>query len=84
MDLRYFFDRRSYNVNDINCSLPLPDYVGVNGDGAKQMLKLNSIVESLIDAAKHLNNMKLVETASKIEKLLIPYDILFTLILIIF
>ena len=39
-DLRYFFDKRSYNISNVNCSLPLPDYVGVNGESAKQMFIL--------------------------------------------
>jgi surface carbohydrate biosynthesis protein (TIGR04326 family) len=34
-DLRYFFDLRSYKKKD-KLSLPLPDYVGVNGQAAKK------------------------------------------------
>jgi surface carbohydrate biosynthesis protein (TIGR04326 family) len=36
-DLRYFFDKRSYDSKMFNCGLPLPDYVGVNGEAAKKM-----------------------------------------------
>jgi len=35
-DLRYFFDSRSY-FSDEDCSLPLPDNVGVNGIAAKKL-----------------------------------------------
>ena len=35
-DLRYFFDPRSYS-DSVNNSLPLPDYVGVNGPLARNM-----------------------------------------------
>jgi surface carbohydrate biosynthesis protein (TIGR04326 family) len=40
-DLRYFFDKQSYSKGIFNCSLPLPDYVGVNGKDAKKMLISN-------------------------------------------
>ncbi len=36
-DLRYFFDQRSYRQLD-RCSLPVPDYVGINGEMAKKMV----------------------------------------------
>lgn len=37
-DLRYFFDKRSYNAKVFGCSLPLPDYIGINGEKGKDML----------------------------------------------
>ena len=44
----------------------LKEYSLYSGNFTKHMLKLNSIVESLIDAAKHLNNMK-VEPLLKLK-----------------
>ncbi len=47
-DLRYFFDKRSYNIGVSECSLPLPDYIGVNGMSAKEMHILNGYPEDRI------------------------------------
>jgi surface carbohydrate biosynthesis protein (TIGR04326 family) len=47
-DLRYFFDKRSYNAGVSDCSLPLPDYIGVNGIRAKEMYILSGYPEDKI------------------------------------
>ena len=47
-DLRYFFDRRCYNTSMVNSKLPLPDYIGVNGDYSKEMHILSGYPESQI------------------------------------
>ena len=35
-DLRFYFDARCY-IPDVKCRLPLPSYVGVNGENAKKL-----------------------------------------------
>ena len=46
--MRYFFDKRSYNASVSDCSLPLPDYIGVNGIRAKEMYILSGYPEDKI------------------------------------
>jgi surface carbohydrate biosynthesis protein (TIGR04326 family) len=78
-DLRYFFDIRSYNTEQRNCSLPLPDFVGINGDGSKRMLVLSGYpkdklleVEALryqyldgVKISKNVNNLKILVLGGK-------------------
>ena len=61
-DLRYFFDKRSYNAGVSDCSLPLPDYIGVNGIRAKEMyteFEFHQIRKVIENRSKSINNFKL-------------------------
>jgi len=35
-DLRFYFDERCYNSN-VKCNLPMPSFIGVNGENAKKL-----------------------------------------------
>lgn len=67
-DLRYFFDKRSYNVDNNRCSLPLPDYVGVNGESAKKMLRLAGYPNEKLIEVEALRYQYLDEVKNPKEK----------------
>jgi surface carbohydrate biosynthesis protein (TIGR04326 family) len=90
-DLRYFFDSRTY-MQDDECSLPLPDKVGVNGEAAKAMYvsdgyPKDDIVE--VEALRYLylnsleqNDLVAEKKIDKRKRLLILSDYLFENVLV--
>ena len=68
-DLRYFHDARLY-AKTSNCAIPLPDYVGVNGQSAKNMYLGGGYPKKMlvdVDALryKYLSGLSIKKTTKK-------------------
>ena len=84
-DLRYFFDARSYIRKD-HYDLPLPDYIGVNGEASKKMYLSGGYPEEdlfEVESLRYLylsnffqNNYKTEKNLSKNKVVLVAGDYL--------
>ncbi len=61
-DLRYFFDERTYQVKNLQTSLPLPDKIALNSPFAKKEYLKAGYPESCIEEVEALRYLHLAES----------------------